>query len=419
MSNSFEKLRISIYLAMCMLLTFLLFGYFNEVFVDSVNTWPWAAFVIILIVVINYFLRKYVTNFLIFLFAHIVLTALPFIFPINIFARVFLVITGFSYLIMGINYWKLEENEQKNALIETPLSLASLFILAYFHASISFSKEYAAYAYLSGVAFFILYFIREYLDKFRAMSLNTTNNKSEILGTFKTNFSLVLFLNAIIMGAVSISYLFYSDKLINKIAGLFQKFFRYIFSLFIKDKGNTITEEIETTVSNGSQFEAPIIDNSFTEEKRDFPIIDMLFEAFVYVLFIGLFFALIYIIYLFIKQYLNRNRESNDVIEKVISSDVKQKVKKKKVRKNLSLFTPNDIKLRKIYARKVSTIVASNSDIIIKSSFTTDEIFTNLSNDSSIDKHKISNLTDLYKKARYSNKTITKEDVETATSLSK
>lgn len=414
MRNSFEKLRITIYLVMCMLITFLLFAYLNEVFVGSTATWWVGSFVIAFVIVSNYFLRKYVTNFLIFLFAHLILISFPFILPIEFLARLILAVISFSYLIMGINYWKLEENEHKNVLIETPLSLAFLFILAYIHSSFAFSDALTMYAYLSGVAYFILYYTREYLDKFRSMSLNTSNNKSEILGTFSTNFSLVLFLNVIIMAAISISYIFYSDNLINRISALFKKFFRYIFSLFLKDDGDTVIQEIETTAPTAVQVEKPVINNSFADEKRDFPIIDLIFEALVYVVFIVLFCAIVYIIYLFIKQYLNRNRDNNDVIEKITANDVKQKVKKKKTTKNISIFTPNDIKLRKIYTRKVNDVTSSNSDIILLKSFTSDEICSNISKDSATDKDKMTNLTELYKKARYSNHPITKFDVDDA-----
>lgn len=419
MNKSFEKLRISIYLLMCMLITFLIFAYLNEIFTGTSSAWILGALTIIFIVISNYFLRKYVTNLILFLSAHIIMVIFPFVLPITFLSRLILAIITFSYLIMGINYWKLEENEHKNYLIETPLSLAFLFILAYIHSSYAFSNSLSTYSYISGIAYFILYYTREYLDKFRLMSINTSNNKNEISKTFSTNISLVIFLDFISMAVVSISYIFYSDNLIKKISSIFKKFFRYIFSLFLKDESTAIVTETATTSSNTFSSHTTAIDNSFIENKRNFPIIDIIFEALVYIIFIAIFFIIIYIVYSFIKNHLNQNRTSNDIIEKVTNTDTKQKSKKIHTQKSISLFTPNDIKLRKIYAGKVNNVTSANSDIIIFKSFTSNEISSSILKDTSTNKDNIDKLTGLYQKARYSNHNISKDDISNATKYSK
>lgn len=417
MKNIFEKIRISIYLIMCILLTFLIFAYLNEVFVNSRSTWLVGILTVSFIVICNYLSRKHITNLILFVFIHLLLICIPFIFPINIFARGILAVVSFSYLLMGINFWKTEFNEEKNALIQTPLGLIIAFLLVYIHSSFYFSETLTMYAYLSGIAYFILFYIREYLDKFRSMSLNTTNNKNEIINTFSTNFSLVIFLNAIILIVISASYIFYSGNLVNKLGKILQKFFRFIFSFFTKNGDGIVMEEPETTVPPSSGTSLEVDTTPYVDEKRDFPIIDLIFEITVYIIFILLFCTIIYLLYKFIKHYLNRNRKTDDIIEKVEITEKKNTSKKKVQKKRLSIFTPNDIKLRKIYTKKINNILASNHDIIVKETYTTKEISSSVTKEPSVSKENINILTNLYRKARYSNKEITKSDVEIATKL--
>lgn len=417
MKNIFEKIRISIYLLMCILLTFLIFAYLNEVFVDSRATWLAGILTASFIVICNYLSRKHITNLIIFVFIHLLMICFPFILPINIFARGILATIAFSYLLMGITYWKTEFNEEKNALIQTPLGLIIAFLLVYIHSSFYFSESLTMYAYLSGIAYFILFYIREYLDKFRSMSLNTTNNKNEILNTFSTNFSLVVFLNAIIVIVISASYIFYSDNLVNKLGKILQKFFKFIFSFFTKNGDGVLEVEPETTAPPTQGQEIEIDTTPYVDEKRDFPIIDLIFEIAVYIIFIALFCTIIYLLYKFIKHYLNRNRKTDDIIEKVENVDKKNTVKKKVQKKRLSIFTPNDIKLRKIYTKKINNILAVNHEIIVKDTFTTKEISSSVSKEPSVSKENINILTNLYRKARYSNKEITKSDIEIAGKL--
>ena len=77
MKNIFEKIRISIYLIMCILLTFLIFAYLNEVFVDSRATWLAGILTASFIVICNYLSRKHITNLIIFVFIHLLMICFP------------------------------------------------------------------------------------------------------------------------------------------------------------------------------------------------------------------------------------------------------------------------------------------------------------------------------------------------------
>ena len=77
--------------------------------------------------------------------------------------------------------------------INIPGSLLFMFIIVYIHASLSktMPDSIAVYAYIAGISYVILYYIREYLNKFLAYSLARDNISKEMEETFVLNISFI------------------------------------------------------------------------------------------------------------------------------------------------------------------------------------------------------------------------------------
>ena len=416
MKTFIEHIRTSIYLIMCALFTILIYIYLDEILLKSSDTWLLGSLIIIGIVLLDYLSRRFVTNFFLFFTIHLLLIAGAIFIPTVIMDKIILGFTAFSYLLLAIGFWKTESNERSLTVIDIPLGLTLFFVLIYLHASISksMSDEVATYAYLAGIAYFILFFVREYLSKFLSYSLRTENFSKELQGTFTTNFSLIMLFNAVVVFAIMVANMFFSDSTFNVIGRFFRflarKFFGFLtrFSDTEKIGGEKVVELPTgqgTTVSNTSVS---------TPSNTDSSLGSILFKIFMAAILIGLTLLVFYIIYSFIKQYLHRNSHTDDVIEKTNFKDKRQDVQTKVPRSARSIFPSNREKLRKLYTEKINSVIKLNNKLVLKESDTTAEIQHTVLTEESVDKQNMLTLTALYRKARYSNAEITKADVDSA-----
>ncbi len=416
MQNSIEKLKTSIYLIMCMLFTILVYAYFYEVFVKRLSNDYTSIYIgsiiIIGIVICDYFSRRYISNLIIFTLVHLGFIVLTLIIPHNTMDKVLLTTVAAAFFIMGISFWKKEEDSTKNIIIEVPLGLIIFFIFSYVHSSISFSKELAIYSYISGIAYFILFYIREYIEKFLSLPAGSEKNTKEILNTFSTNFSLIILFNLIIVSLICISSFIYSGTLLNKIWLVFQRLFRRIFSVF-KNGDGVISEELPTEATDiGSQIEettAPPVPDMPVHSSK---LLATLFDITVVIIFIAIFAVIIYLLYSFVKNHINRHIKTDDIVQKINKEEKTDKPVKEKKKHSFSIFMSNRDKIRKIYAGRVDSYVKTYPDIVVRKSHTPGEIKHNIKKAVSDTDGRFDTLTNIYEKARYSDKEITKEDME-------
>ena len=220
--------------------------------------------------------------------------------------------------------------------------------------------------------------------------------------------------NAVVVFAIMVANMFFSDSTFNVIGRFFRflarKFFGFLtrFSDTEKIGGEKVVELPTgqgTTVSNTSVS---------TPSNTDSSLGSILFKIFMAAILIGLTLLVFYIIYSFIKQYLHRNNHTDDVIEKTNFKDKRQDVQTKVPRSARSIFPSNREKLRKLYTEKINSVIKLNNKLVLKESDTTAEIQHTVLVEESVDKQNMQTLTTLYRKARYSNAEITKADVESA-----
>lgn len=406
----------SIYLIMCTLFTILLYMYFSDMLLTGHKSWPVCISLITLIVIADYLSRKYLKNLIVFFLVHILFMIAAIFIPFNLTDKILLGIISLGFLLMAINFWKTDVNERSRVVIDIPFAGIAAFIIIYIHSSYSLSAVLNSFAYIGGISFFLLFFIREYIDKFLSYSLSSQNFSNEMKKTFTTNLSFIALFNIIVIFLITVINLFFSDKSFNVIGKFFKSSARHLFSCLSHLEGKDeayvemVTTEIETVNENPVTVYA---NNSMSGGKN---IGNMIFSVLQVVVFIGIAVGIIFIIYSFIKQYMQRNHNINDEVKstKDVTSKRSYSVKPKDSSLKSILFKSNSDKIRRIYLNRVNQIVKRNSRIIIRKSYTADQINSSVTKDERISKNNMEYLTFLYQKARYSNSEITKEDVENA-----
>lgn len=417
MKKILNHFRTTIYLVMCMLFTILIFAYVNEIFLSTSSTWLVCIPLIIAIVIVDYLSRLYVKNLISFFLIHLGIIGVGIAVPAELMDKIILGFIGLIFLIMAINFWKTDTNERHLVVIDIPFGAIIIFIIVYFHSSYFLSPALTTYAYVSGIVFFMLYFIREYLEKFFSYSMSSDNFSNELKHTFKTNISLLTLFNIAIVLLITTVNMFFSNSSFNIIGKFFRWIGRFIFGFFQRFDNTGGATEAPT--------QPPILEDATGEtlvahtSTSDGPNIGtLIFNALQIVLYIAIIVGILYLVYTFIKNYMHRNNETNDEVKS--TDDV---IRKSKVEHNTadkpksSFFASNKDKIRKIFANQVNASTKKNSHIIIRKSFTSDQINSTLTKEEAVNKENMDTLTSLYKKARYSNSEITKEEVENAKKL--
>lgn len=414
MKKTLDTIRTGIYLTMCILFASLIYTYLTTIFIHSTETWLIGFIIISAIVIIDYLSRRYIKNLFAFFGVHMGLILLTIFLPRIPLDKVFLTAISISFLLMAINYWQTEVNERTRIVIDVPLGCIALFILAYLQSSIFIHyNPFTTFAYYSGIVFFLLFFVREYLDKFFAYALSSGNFSDELKRTFSTNISLLALFNALIIFAIMTVNMFFSNSSFNVVGRFLKWIFRGIFSCLPTDKPPI--EMPDGTPGTGE----PLTDGGATfispEDMSNggINIGNILFAILQVVIYIGIALGVIFAIYTFIKLYLHRNHNDGDIIKPAEKQEIKKvKLKEKGSTEKKSFFMDNREKVRKLFTKKVDKATKANEGIVIRKSYTPKQIDETLVKEQAVAREEMDAATSVYEKARYSNHEITKEDVE-------
>jgi hypothetical protein len=417
LKNTLNAVRTGIYLVMCILFTSLLYAYFSEIFLKSAKSWPLGMLLIVVIVITDYFSRLKISNIFMFFAIHIVLIGMTILLPSELLDKIILTVISVSFLLMAINFWKTESNERSKIVIDIPFAAIIAFIMIYFHSTY-FSSTLSTFAYITGILYFLLFFIRDYLDKFFSYSLSSENFSSEMHTIFSTNISLIGLFNLIIIFVIMTTNMFFSDSSFN-ILGKILKWIAKRFFGFLEgfdNLGGSGEAETPAATFSSSSISETIVTNSSPTGGTN--VVTLIFNVLQVFVFAGLAIGVLFIIYSFIKQYMHHNNNPNDEVKKA-DNDVIEKVKNhtdNDVKKHV-FFMSNKEKVRKIFTNKVDSTTKKNNRIILRKSYTSAQIRDSISKEESSQQDSISKLTEIYNKARYSNQEITKEDVMIAKKL--
>lgn len=420
MRKKVERFRTVTFLLMTALFTILQFVYADGFTTKSSSFLALGSLVCAGIVVADYLSRRYIKNAILFFGIHLAMIAGAFFVAPGDMDKVIMVIVSASYLYLGIGFWRTEIAERSLYEINIPGSLLFMFIIVYIHASLSktMPDSIAVYAYIAGISYVILYYIREYLNKFLAYSLARDNISKEMEETFVLNISFIGLFGLVSVFGIMVANLFFSDSSFNFVG----RFLRYIARAIVGliGTGKAEVQEIVTEQETTTEIRSTEIATRETVKRAAKPIqdgIDKSLEIFIILLFILALIAIVIAVYKFIKHYMHKHGRAGDIVEKITYGDQKEKMAKNENKEKAGLFGSNDTKVRKIYKAYILSAIKKNSGLHIIDSNTTDEIQEKAEN--VVDKNNLMCLTKVYKKARYSGKEITKEDVAFAKKFSK
>ena len=421
MNKRISTIRDIICVSMCSLMVLLLYLYLSEIFLASGKKNPKCIVYIAFICLADYFLRKFITKAISFFSLRLLFLPLTLVCTSNPTELMLLIIVFLTFYTMGVTFWKSERGDRRLFTVDMPIEGIVLFIGIYFHASMDMSFGLAEYAYISGIIYILLYFLRLYLDKFLGMSLHLEDNPSSLIRSFRMNSSFILLFLLFLILFIFILNIFFHNDSFNFIGNILKYIASLFFGFFLRFKGETVIQEPESadmpSMEGGLAPEIPT-DNFIHHNPASNPVMNTLFYIFQLALYIGIVFIILYMLYKFFKTYMYRNRETDDIVEKI---EYKEKTEKRYAPSGAKfrIFLSNREKVRKIYQTVISGKLKQNRRIVIHQSDTPVEIYHKLSDGSDDSRHNLKELTDLYEKARYSAAEISSEEMKSAVKISK
>lgn len=356
-------------------------------------------------VILDFILRKYTKNLVIYLILHLLPIALLFIPGLPLYGCIILALEYAYVYYNSVIYWKNDGLDKHSHTIILPTETVLFYILIFLHSFYGLSNELTRYVYISGFIFFILSLLIKYFDKIMLETLTAEGNKRTLpTNAYSLNSTLVaLFIGFIILTALGIAITL-SDTSFNFIGTILKyigSFIVYLLTLLPKwkeDSSSTTEASGKENLSSGGP--------GYIEASEN-PIANAIFiviQIFIYILIIA---GIIYLVYSFFKQYMYRTKKEEDIIESTTAKDTISKTPRttSAFRKFFSSMSVNE-RIRKIYYKKVTDLRKQN--LTVKKSNTADEISAAAKSQTNTS---IDELTDIYQKARYGCNELTKDDL--------
>lgn len=384
---------------------FLIYAYICSFMMGDNTFLPISLCFICIMIFTDSLLRRYAGNVIIYIILHLVPFVLLFVPDIPLHSIMLLGCIGFFIFYNSIVYWKKDGLEKYSHAISFPDETIIFYIIIFIHSYYGLSKNLTLYVYAAGISFFIISLLKKYFNKIinEIHSANGTNRNLPDKMYSMNSILVIMFTVFILLFVIGMS-LAISENSFNFIG----KFLKYlgtilasVISLIAGKKQPSESGPTSQDMPGTSQNNLPTIESS------DNPIANALFIILQIVIYFLIVSGVIYLIYTFFKTYFYRNRHSDDIVEdSPEDTDIRVSIRKKRKFKNIFAYLSGKDKIRKIYYKKICTLQKGN--IIIKQNNTPDEIseIIKKSGNTSIDE-----LTAIYKKARYGNCEITKDEV--------
>lgn len=390
---------------------FMAYMYLCNFIINDSSFNPTAILFIVSAVIIDCILRMHAGNLIIYLLLHLIPFAILLIPGTPLYTTVILCCIGFFIFYSSLVYWKKDGLDKYYHCISFPDETIILYIIIFIHSYYGLSKSLTLYVYIAGISFFVISMLQKYLNKIIS-GIHSANGSNRLLDNkmYSANSMLVIIFTVFILLFIVGTSLVLSENSFNFIG----KFLRFagslIASLIAGIAGKNKPADSSKTVqqaAGASQNRLPAIENA------DNPIANAIFVIMQIIIYFLIVVGVIYLIYTFFKTYMYRSKNSGDIIENADEkTDIKVSIKKRNRFKDVFSRLSAKEKIRRIYFKKISELQKSSQ--VAKISSTPDEIANTVKAkfDISIDE-----LTGIYKKARYSNNEITREDVNYSKNL--
>lgn len=403
----------------------LLFLYLGEI-LSNTSRWSLPAILYItLLWIADYVFRRTITNAIVFVLLRIVIGAPIALFFSDEVTFILLCIIYFAFFGMGIHFWKSEEpaGGQQFLPVDVPTEGVMLFVFVFIHASMDMSAKLANYAYILGIIYVLLCILRSYLDRFLSKMYSLEENPEALLGFFRMNSAMIaIFLFMILLFVVVVDLMFHNKEL-NLIGQLLRAIAMFFFGMLSRlDNGTPPEAEQPTTLPEGAAgvADAPqgdVVPPYFTPNEN--PVMNALFRVFEIAVYVGLVVLVLYIIYAFLKQYLHRNHNRQDIVEDLTNQNERVKLPETKPAKEAYHFLSPAARVRRFYLKYIKRKMKEQPAFVVTYSSTPKELQTQLKQmDPQPEVQEAQNtLTAIYEEARYSNHAISSKAVSTLKSL--
>lgn len=388
----------------------------------------YRTFIIIIPVVVGYLARKYIDEFYTFMSAHIILIIVSLFIgtndaekTINIISTVICVAYSIRLKNMAVqtrmataSSTMLDAEAEKEAALRSmaegekiPLYCAVVMIIGYFAASSHNNVTVMEFEILLCVIFVVLEIVYgNALNLYQVFRIN--RDKSNFPATQMKK--VTGFVTVISSGMVMLAMiLFYNGKygnIVVLVKNILYTGFKFVARLFLAFLGAFGKEGDENIVEETTM--APTIEETetYVATNEDFSqFMEALAEAFALILIIACIIGIIYVLRQFIKNFNHAKKFGTDIIENVKPEEEVKKADKVVI-VNQRKETRTEKNVRKMYKKLV---LRGNKGKAPDSSHTPKRLTAdNITQDEKL----ADEITYIYEKARYSDRAVTKEEVE-------
>lgn len=360
--------------------------------------------IVIVYLLISYFARKFSKNIITFALIHLAIFSCNFYLPINNNDKIVISLIALFICFLASEYWW---DRNTKPIIKRPYIGFELFFVIFLLISNQSEELFKQVLLILGIIYLLLNVLSIYLENLKAyIKFNEIIEDlpvSNVISSTNLCISCIFIIWFIIVFSIKFLAL---DKLLTLIISPIINFILYfIFSLLkyittlvgLSDTDGWVIhpiEEIPDPVQNATN------ENIFLQ---------MLIQGIKFLLILAVILGISYLIYKYLKNKSSKYQLATDKIE-TIHKNNKLNSNKKSHFNFISLsHDNNNYKIRKIYFNKISKFKLQIPSInkLLTHLQISKEVAKNSEND-------ISELTNLYEKARYSNTACTKEDVKRA-----
>jgi len=366
-----------------------------------------SPLIIFLFITISYCARKFSKNILMLILVYILMFASCTLIPMALTDKIILSLIVIAMTFLSTQYWA---KKTTKPLIATPhIAFETIFIIILLISDSSF-ELFINIICLLGTIYLIVSLLAIYIRNLK--SYIKYNNHIEDLPISKvvnvTNLSLsYLFLGSLIfillIKLLNIDKLFYS--LFVPIINIIKYILLGILTFFLSFSGN----RKGGTDSSKYKFDPVKMAEDTSVEPNS--LINILFHVLQVAIVIGLILWVAYLIFKFFKTNFNRSEPTTDQVESIYTTDKINKISSF-FKKGKSYENSNNSKIRKAYFKKVSKYKFKIPSI--------NNLLTHIEISKEVNKNSdtnITELTNLYEKARYSDMSCSKEDLHKAKNL--
>lgn len=356
----------------------------------------------------SYLLNLRVKNFIIYIFLHILLFVCIQMVPIELPTRIISCIVYVFICMNDISFWK---NQDQDLVFPLPGFIGLIFLVTCIHGSQGLSIFLGNYSYYCGVLYVVLYLLRIYLNNMLQFQSNISEKSyiplKEIV---KQNTGIISIFTTLLL---ILSLLFHSRTLENLLSSFLQligsglkNILSFLLSLIPRSKPTEDTEFLTDRVIQQPMFPEPEAKQSIITY-----LLDLLFIIIQYAIIAGIVCLAIYSVYLFIKNHLHRSEANTKKDDQFDVIEVKERMHRSKEKSKLTFFNRKDGNetIRYYYKKHIRQLM--------KRGYHPQQKHTPLERNEDVKVQmntSLNNLTEYYCIARYSNESLTKEQVNHA-----